>query len=342
MSRPAQLHHAWRVRRLGEPARALAWEEVATGSPGPGEVTVVVESVGLNFPDLLLCAGRYQERPTLPFTPGFEAAGTVVAAGPDAPIAPGARVAVIPELPDGAMQERLTVAAAQVFPVPDDMDWSTAAVLPIAYQTAHVALFRRGGLATGELVVVSGAAGGVGMAAVQLAVAAGASVVALVHGREKAAACARWGAAGVVDLSDPALGAQDPDAIVERVRASTDGRGAALVVDVVGGALFDALRRCVAFEGRIVVVGFTSGAIPSAPLNHLLLRNYSIVGLHLARYRREEPGVLREAHGEVLRGWRDGHLAPQIHAERHITEAPAALALLAEREAIGRVVLRTT
>ncbi|MGH9169743.1 MAG: NADPH:quinone oxidoreductase family protein [Acidimicrobiales bacterium] len=341
MSRLEHLAHAWRVRQLGAPGDALSWELATVRSPGPGEALVAVEAVGLNFPDLLVCAGRYQERPQLPFTPGFEAVGTVVEAGPGAALAPGARVAVIPELPEGAMQERLTVARSQLFPIPGDMPLATAAVLAIAYQTSHVALFRRGGLEPGEWVLVTGAAGGVGMAALQLAVAAGARVVAVVNGGAKAAACVRWGAEAVLDRSDPTLAAGGAEALIERVRDHTDGRGAQLAVDVVGGDLFHILRRCVAFEGRIVVVGFTSGSVPSVPANHVLLRNYSLMGLHLARYRSQEPTVLHEAHADLVRRWRRQEIAPEIHAELPIEQAPEALELLSKREVVGRVVLRT-
>lgn len=341
MSPPPHEPGAWRVRRLGPPAAALSWEPAAARPPGPGEVVVSVDAVGLNFPDLLLCAGGYQERPPLPFTPGFEAAGTVVEVAPGAAVAPGQRMAVVPELPEGALQEHLTVPESQLFPVPEDMPTSTAAVLAIAYQTAHVALFRRGGLAPGERVLVTGAAGGVGMATVQLAVAAGARVSAVVAGAAKAAACTRWGADEVVDLADPALGPGGTEAVVDRVRERTDGRGADLVVDVVGGDLLHALRRCVAFEGRIVVVGFTSGSIPSVPANHVLLRNYSLVGLHLALYRRENRAVLAEAHADLVRRWYRREIAPEIHAELPMAKAPEALELLARREVVGRVVLRT-
>lgn len=325
---------AWVVRQLGAPADALALETLQPRPPGPGEVRVAVEAVGLNFPDLLVCAGRYQERPEPPFSPGFEAAGTVVDAAPGSYLAPGQRVIVVPELPNGALQESLTVPESQVYPVPAELPAPAAAVLHIAYQTAHLALHHRARLRAGETVLVTGAAGGVGSAAVQLAVAAGARVIGVVTGAAKAAACQGLGADVVVDLAASA----DVD-VVQTVRAATDGRGVDVLIDVVGGDLFEALRRCLAFEGRAVVVGFTGGAIASLPTNHVLLRNYAVLGLHLARYRRANPTLLREVHDALIDLWRRGAIAPVVDRELPFAQAPDGLALLAARDVIGRVVL---
>ncbi|HET7387297.1 MAG TPA: NADPH:quinone oxidoreductase family protein [Nocardioidaceae bacterium] len=326
---------SWQVHRLGPPAEALRLEERDHRPPGPGEVRVAVSAVGLNFPDLLVCAGGYQERPALPFSPGFEAAGTVAESGPDSGIGAGTSVLVVPELPEGAMQESLTVPASQVYPVPDEMPATTAAVLHVAYATAHAALHRRGALRTGETVLVSGGSGGVGSAAIQLAKAAGAYVVALATGRRKTDACRAFGADLAIDL-----GEEDTDRLPARVREATGGRGADVIVDVVGGALFQQLRRCVAFEGRLVSVGFTGGELPSAPVNHVLLRNYAVTGLHLAAYRRENPAALRGIHDDLVELWRSGAIVPAIHAELPFEQAPAGLELLAAREVVGRVVLR--
>jgi NADPH:quinone reductase len=323
---------SWRVHRLGTPAEALRLEERPARDPGPGEVQVRVEAVGLNHPDLLLCAGRYQERPALPFSPGFEAAGTVVAAGPGVGLQEGRRVVVVPELPDGALQESLTVPVGQVYPLPDALPATTGAVLHIAYVTAHAALHHRAGLRPGETLLVSGAAGGVGSAAVQLGRLAGATVVALVTGEHKARAALALGADAALDL------AAEPD-VVARIRSLTGGRGADVVLDVVGGGLFDTLRRCVAFEGRLVAVGFAGGSLPVAPVNHLLLRNYAVIGLHLAAYRRQDPALLRRLHDEVVHLAGQGRIAPAVHGELPFDRAPEGLAMLADREVVGRVVL---
>lgn len=321
------------MHRLGTPREALRLDNVPARPPGAGEARVRVAAVGLNFPDLLVCAGRYQERPPLPFSPGYEAAGTIVEAGPGSAARPGQRVVVIPELPDGAMRESLTVSDDQLYPLPDDADLTTAAVLHIASVTAHLALHHRARVRPGETVAVTGATGGVGSATVQLARQAGARVVGLVTGAQKAEACRELGADAVVDLAD------DPD-VVAQVRAATHGRGADVVVDNVGGAVFDALRRATAFEGRIVTVGFTAGAIPSVPLNHVLLKNYAVLGLHAGAYRRENPELLRATHDEVVALWAEGSLAPHVHREVPFDDAVAGLELLASRSVIGRVVLR--
>ena len=320
---------SWRVTRLGTPEEALALSELPERSPGPGEARVAVEAVGLNHPDLLLCAGRYQERPEPPFSPGFEAAGTVVEAGPGCVVEAGRRVVVVPELPQGAMQQSLTVPEAQLFPVPDTMPFATAAVLHIAYSTAHAALHHRARLATGETLLVTGGSGGVGSAVVQLGKAAGAFVLATATGPRKAEACLSFGADGVVDLAS--------EDVVARVRELTDGRGADVAVDVVG--LVEQLRRCIAFEGRLVAVGFAGGAIPDAPVNHVLLRNYSVVGLHLALYRKENPALLQAIHAELVELWRHGTVVPRVE-ELPFDQAPAALGRLADRDVIGRLVLR--
>lgn len=292
---------------------------------------MAVRAVGLNFPDLLLCSGTYQERPDSPFVPGYEAAGVVERVGPGSVHRAGQSVIVVPELPNGAMQSRLTVPDHQLYPVPEEVPPATAAVLHIAYQTAHVALHRRAGVRPGESVLVHGGAGGVGRAAIELARAAGARVLATATGRHRLDACRAAGAQVAIDASDPEL--------VAAVRAATDGRGADVMIDVVGGELFERSRRCIAFEGRLVVVGFTSGAIPSVAANHVLLRNYSVLGLHLALYRRADPALLRRVHGEVLGLLEAQTIRPHVHREAPFAQAPAALGLIAARDVIGRVVL---
>jgi NADPH2:quinone reductase len=323
---------AWRVHRYGAPADALELDTIDVPEPGPGEATVDIEAVGLNFPDLLVCAGGYQERPPLPFVPGFEAAGVVRATGPGCFVRAGDRVIVVPELPGGAYRERTTVPEAQLFPAPPGLDPVLAATLHIAHVTAHAALHHRGGVQPGDWVLVTGGAGGVGSAAIGLAKAAGAHVIATATGAAKADACRELGADAVLDLG------RDED-VASAVREITGGHGADVAIENVGGSLFDRVRRCIAFEGRIVVVGFTSGAVPEVPANHVLLRNYSVVGLHLAAYRREAPELLRAIHAEVADLCARGIAVPRLHRVMPFGRAPEALGLLARREAIGRIAL---
>jgi NADPH2:quinone reductase len=323
---------AWRVHRHGAPADALELDVIDVPRPGAGEASVDIEAVGLNFPDLLLCSGHYQEHPSLPFVPGFEAAGVVRAVGPGCSVRPGDRVIVVPELPGGAYRQRTTVPEAQLFPAPAGIDPIISATLHIAHVTAWAALHHRAGVRAREWVLVTGAAGGVGSAAIMLAKAAGAQVVAAATGEAKAAACREMGADAVVDLATT-------EDLAAAVRDATGGHGADVVVDNVGGALFDRVRRCVAFEGRIVIVGFTSGTVPQVPTNHVLLRNYAVVGLHLAAYRRVNPALLRAMHEKVAELCADGVAVPRLSRVLPFERAPQALDLLARRQVVGRVAL---
>ncbi len=332
---------AWWVTNLGEPEAALRLGSAVDAPPGARQARVEVCAIGLNHADLLVCSGRYQERPPLPFVPGFEASGRIVEVGSGADLEPGQRVVVVPELPAGALAETLTVDSSQLYPVPDEMPFEVAAVLHVAYQTAHFALHHRGGVRPGESVLISGAAGGVGAAALQLGRLAGVRCIALATGATRAAACRQLGADEVLDLAEIGAPHDADDPLVERIRELTGGRGADVVIDIVGGSLGERLRRCVGFEGRMVVVGFSGGRIGSFPANHVLLRNYSVVGLYLSRYRRENPDLLASVHSELVAPWSRGALEPPVQRVMRFEEAPASLALLARREVVGRVVLRT-
>lgn len=253
---------AWQVQRLGDPDQALQLAEVDEPRPEPGEVVIEVRAAALNFFDILLCRGEYQERPGLPFTPGGEISGTVHDAGDGANLPIGRRVISTPPLPRGGYADKVAVPEASVFPIPDSMPFEKAAALPITYQTAHMALHRRVRLKSDETVLVHAGAGGVGSAAIQLAKAAGARVIATAGGSEKVGVCKRLGAEIAVDYRE--------ENFVEVVKEATDGRGADVVFDPAGGDVFDGSRRCVAFEGRILVIGFAGGRIAEAPTNHVL------------------------------------------------------------------------
>ena len=240
---------AWQVRRLGPPAEAMELVEVPDPVAGPGELLVRVEACALNFPDVLLAAGQYQEKPELPFTPGLEVCGTVVG--------DGRRVIGGPPLPHGGLAELAVLPEPAVFDAPAGMPADEAAALLITYQTAYVGLHRRAGLRAGEWLLVHAGAGGVGSAAIQVGLAAGARVVATAGGPEKVAVCRELGAHEVIDYRS--------EDITARVREVTGGHGADVVWDPVGGDVFDASRRCIAFEGRLVVVGFASRPDPVGP-----------------------------------------------------------------------------
>jgi NADPH2:quinone reductase len=321
---------AWRVHEVGEPGAVLRYDEVPAPEPAAGEVIVQVEAAAVNFPDLLLCRGEYHHKPELPFTLGCEAVGRVVAAGADAGVAVGERVLTAP-LSYGCFADQVRVPASTVLPVPESMPAATAACLFMGYQTGWVGLHRRAGLRKGETLLVHGAAGGVGSAAVQLGKAAGATVIATAGGARKADACRRLGADVVVDYTR-----QD---IVAAVKEATGGRGADVVYDPVGGSVFEASRRCIAVEGRILVVGFAGGSIPQLPVNHALIKNYSVVGFRMQPFR-EDPQYTAQVHGELLALCESGAIDPLIDSEPGMSEAPAAVARLGERDVIGRIVLR--
>lgn len=323
---------SWRVSELGEPAQVLKIAEVAKPVPGPGQVLVEVGAAAVNFADLLLCRGRYQEKPALPFTPGLEAAGHVVANGPDTHVGAGTPVIFMPKLPEGGYQQFVVADEADLLHVPDGFPIDEAAALHVAYATAYVALHRRARLGQGETLLVHGAAGGVGSAAVEVGLAAGARVLATAGGQEKARFCAELGAHRAIDHTR--------EDFVEIVKAETDGRGADVIFDPVGGDCFERSRKCIAFEGRLLTVGYACGTIPSAPANHVLVKNYSVVGVHLGLYRRRAPEVLRIVHEELLRLYAARKIRPRLFAVCPFDELPRALSLVENRSAIGKVILR--
>jgi NADPH2:quinone reductase len=326
---------AWRVHELGEPADVLTLEDVPSPAPGPGEVRLDVAAASLNFPDVLLCRGEYQVKPALPFTPGSEVAGTVSATGEGVDtVREGERVIAIPKFGDGGLAEETLAAAATVYPIPDSLDWPAAAALHITYQTGHLALHRRAALQPGETLLVHAGAGGVGSAAIQLGRAAGARVFATAGGPEKVQVCRNLGAELVVDYR--------ADDFVAAVKDATDGRGADVIYDPVGGDTFDRSRKCVAFEGRILVIGFTGGRIADAPTNHALVKNYSVVGVHWGLYNLMDPKLIRATHDELVRLHGAGEIAPLVSEVLPLEDAPGALGRLASRGTWGKVVCTTS
>jgi NADPH2:quinone reductase len=321
---------AWQVHELGDPQEALKLEEVEEPEPGPGEVVVDVEAAALNFFDILLCRGEYQERPETPFTPGGEVAGTISSVGEGVDLEEGLRVIATP-FPSGGYAEKVSVPAeGGIFPIPDDMPSEAAAVMHVAYQSVHFGLHRRAALKEGETVLVHAGSGGIGSAAIQLAKAAGARVFSTAGGPEKVEVCEKLGAEVAVDYRE--------ENFVDAVKEATEGRGADVIFDPVSGEVFDLSRRCVAFEGRIVVVGFTSGSIADAPTNHLLVKNYSVVGLHWGLYNKVAPELVRETHNGLVELYQNGEIDPLIFEAVPFEEVPEALGLLGSRKTYGKLV----
>ncbi len=321
----------WQVRELGEPADVLSWTEMPDPEPGPGQVLVRVAAVACNFPDILVCQGTYQEKPPLPFTPGLEIAGEVVAAGEGAAAKVGDRVLGTPPVGRGGYAELAVLDAASTLPWPDGMTPAQAAGMFVTYQTGICALEHRGRLQPGETLLVHAAAGGVGSAAVQIGKAMGAHVIGTAGGPEKCAVAKSLGADDVIDYSS--------DDLVARVKEITGKKGADVIFDPVGGDIFDLSRKVVAFEGRILVIGFVSGRFADAPTNHVLVKNYEVVGVHWGYYRKMKPELIPTWQARLDAMWAARTIDPLVGVELPLREAPEALRRLASRGTTGKVVL---
>ncbi|MFE3839453.1 NADPH:quinone oxidoreductase family protein [Pseudogemmobacter sonorensis] len=318
---------AWQVEALGQ---APVLRDLPRPAPGPGEALVRVAAAGLNFADLLMAEGRYQTRRAPPFTPGLELAGVVEALGPGQPagsaLQPGARVAA--HVAGGAFAGHAVVPVAHLVPLPDDMPFAIAAGFLIAYGTSHLALSVKAGLGAGETLLVTGAAGGVGLTAVEIGHALGARVIASVRGEEKAAIARAAGADEVIDSTDPDLKA--------RLRALG---GIDVTYDTVGGPGFDAAMRATRPGGRMLAIGFAGGEVPQVPLNQLLVRNITVIGLWWGGYLDFAPQVLKQSLAELTRWWQEGRLRPHVSASLPFDALPEGLELIRSRRATGKVVL---
>ena len=322
---------AWQVTQLGEPLDVLALNEVPDPEAGPGQVLVRVRAAAANFPDVLMCRGLYQVRPELPFTPGIELCGEIVAVGTGVTgFGVGDRVIGGPVQPTGGFGELAVMRADAILPAPDGLDDAEAAAFFITYQTGWFGLHRRARLKAGETLLVHAAAGGVGSGAVQLGKAAGARVIGVVGGQRKAEAARALGADVVIDRRE-----QD---FVEVVKEVTGGRGADVVYDPVGGETYARSTKCIAFEGRILIIGFASGQIPTATLNHALIKNYSIVGLHWGLYATKDPQSLKDAHTQLSALVADVLIRPLISERLPLGDVADGLARLADGDVVGRLV----
>ena len=324
-----QTMKAWRIHEWGEP-ETMSLEDVPAPEPGPGQIRIRVHAVGLNFFDILQVQGKYQVKPPFPFTPGAEAAGTVDALGAGVTeFEPGE--AVLSMTHGGAMAEYALGPAAMTFPTPDGMDHATAAAIPIVYQTSYFALRDRAELREGEWLLVHAGASGVGISAIQLGRAWGARVIATAGSAEKLEFARMHGAQHVIDYNDGKW--------VDQVKQITGGRGADVIYDPVGGDVFDLSTKCIAWDGRILVIGFASGRIPSIAANRILLKNISIVGALWGGQAAANPAYVARAQRSLTDLFQRGELRPPPPVTYPFDTAPAALRDLANRKILWKAVL---
>ena len=311
--------------------RDLAMDEIDRPQPREGEALIKVESAALNFPDLLLIAGKYQVKPPLPFSPGLEVAGTVEEVNRDGEgLRRGNRV--MAQLNMGGFAEYAVAPLAAIRPLPEKMTYDEAAAFPLVYQTSYFGLAYRAALKPGESVLIHSAAGGVGLAALQIARALGAGLIVATAGSDSKLELLKEQGA------DVALNYQNED-FVEIVKRETGGRGVDVIYDPVGGEVSERSTKCIAFEGRLLLIGFTSGKFSNFVSNHILIKNYSVVGLHWGSYRQHNPAKIDQAWKELFDLYEQGKLKPVIGGRFKMDNVADAMEFLASRQAVGKVVL---
>ena len=317
-------------RSFGPPEN-LTLEEVEDPRPRAGQVLIEVHAAGLNFPDTLMIAGKYQYQPPFPFTPGSELAGVVAEVGEGVTgLARGDRVMALTGV--GAMAERVAVDASAVDHIPETMNFETAAGFGLAYGTSYHALKQRARLQPGETLLVLGASGGVGLAAVEIGKAFGSRVIAAASSDEKLQVAKEHGADELVNYSGGDL--------KDKVKELTRGRGADVIYDPVGGDLFDQSTRCINWKGRILVVGFASGTIPKYPTNLALLKGCELVGVFWGEFRQREPEEYRKNCDELFELFREGKVSPLVSQSFPLDQYAEALNVFSRRQAVGKIVLR--
>jgi len=318
-------------REWGEPGD-LTVEDLPEPELTEGGVRIAVKAAGVNFADTLMIKGEYQVRPPFPFSPGLEVGGEVLecAAGVTR-VKPGDRVMAM--VPHGGYAEQVIAPEVDVFRIPNSMDEVTAAAFPVVYGTSHVGLKDKLKLAAGEVLLVNGAAGGVGLTAVEIGKKLGATVIATAGGADKLAVAREYGADHLIDYRS--------EDIRNRVKELTDGRGADAVYDPVGGSAFDAALRATVQRGRILVVGFASGTVPQVPANIVMVKNISLIGFYWGAHRILDPDLIDRSFDELL-GWYDaGDLKPHISHTFDLDDVAEAMGTLKGRKSTGKVVLTT-
>jgi NADPH2:quinone reductase len=317
------------VDRISEPSE-LRLREAPEPKLVAGHLGVEVKAAGCNFFDILMVQGRYQVRPPFPFIPGAELAGVVREVAPGVSgFAVGDRV--LASIPLGAFAERAVVPAKAAWKMPAGMSFEQGAALPIVYPTSYAALVFRAHLAPGENLLVHAAAGGVGLAAVQIGKALGARVLGTAGGPEKLEVARKAGSDVVIDYRDPGW--------VDAVKEATGGRGADVIYDSVGGEVTDQSLKCIAWNGRLLVIGFASGPIPEIKANRILLKNIAVVGLHWGAYALHEPQRIPETFEALFRLFSEGKIEPVVYKRYPLEELPQALAALGSRKTHGKVVV---
>ncbi len=326
--------HALHIVAHGEP-ETLRWVTIAPPRAGADRVCIDVHAIGVNYPDLLVVRGQYQTLAPLPFAPGKEVAGVVTEVGSEVhDLKVGQRV--LAYLENGGYAERVSVRAADCCALPDELDCADAIGLGLAFQTAHFALFERAGLKPGETVLVTGATGAVGIAALQLAKAHGAFVLAAIGTRAKADFASEHGADEVIVIDR-----EHPEGLRDAVRRLSGGRGADVAVETLGSPVFEAALRGLSRSGRIVVVGFAGGPPASLRSNYLLIKNLTVTGLHWSDYRDDQPALVRRVQQQIFAQALEGRLLSPVTAVLPLRDAAVALRRLAGRQALGKSALLT-
>ncbi len=320
---------AWQVTHYGEPEE-MSYTDVAAPSPGAGQALIRNRACGLNFFDLLQCQGKYQAKPSFPFTIGAEVSGIVEAVGPDVQgIAAGDRVVALPR--GGGFAEYTATDAARIFAIPANMPFEQAAAMPVVYQTSYFALAHRAKLQAGEWLLVHAGASGVGVSAIQLGKTMGARIIATAGSQRKLDFCRKHGADHAIDYRDGSW--------IETVKALTAKRGVDVIYDPVGGDVFDLSTKVIAPGGRLLTIGFASGRIPSLAANRALLKNMALVGAFWGRHCQENPGYMESLHGILIELFKDGKIDPPVGASYPLAEAPQGIRDLADRKVTGKAVL---